>query len=453
MAIVLRRKDLTKEKEKLIVSLLNIERTVTSVTFFNGRPTKVESPFPFYNVTTDLVYVPFAFGNRLLGYFPHDKKEYHKINVKFTGTLRPRQEKKIKKIDALFDKNRAVTLMAHTGFGKTRLANFYISKFGLLTVVLVPSSMLMIQWTMAIKEILNDVKVGTVGEDYRNEEYGKDHPDVLVCMPDRWSYINPEVRQKLGFVIIDEAHTYCAEKRSQTLLNFSPRFILALSASPLRSDNSYGVMTSLCGVERVRARYQNPVSVWSFNTGIYFETIKNGRNQTNWSSTIKNITEDENRNLLITDLVNYIVTSLGRKPLLMCDRKEHVKTLVDLIKGIGISCDFLMENKNTYEESQVLVGIISKIGTGFDEQYACPEFSGNRLDTVVYVTSIKNINGLIQYGGRAFRSEKPMIIHIVDENPILESHWKKAQKYYLSKEYLKNVEIDFISPSDIWKEE
>lgn len=110
-----------------------------------------------------------------------------------------------------------------------------------------------------------------------------------------------------------------------------------------------------------------------------------------------------------------------------------------------------MENKNTYEDSQTLLAIMKKAGTGFDEQYACPDFNGTRIDTVVYCSSFKEINGLIQYGGRAFRADNPLIIHMVVKNGIVEGHWREAQKYYKSGEYLKKVEVVTVKPDDIWE--
>jgi hypothetical protein len=109
-----------------------------------------------------------------------------------------------------------------------------------------------------------------------------------------------------------------------------------------------------------------------------------------------------------------------------------------------------MENKNIYKDSSVLLAIMKKAGTGFDEQYACPDFNGIRIDTVVYCSSFKEINGLIQYSGRAFRADNPLIIHMIVKNSIVESHWREAQKYYKSGEYLKNVEIKTFKPEDIW---
>lgn len=315
---------------------------------------------------------------------------------------------------------------------------------------------LMNQWPKAIQDALPGVKVGVVGEDYREdllnpENIWKNHPDVLICMPDRWKHIPAEVRSRIGFLIIDEAHMFCAPKRSICLLQFEPKYILAMTASPRRRDGTIEVIHSLCGLHQVKARYPNKVTVWSFLTGLSYTSEKDVRGNTNWSGTVKKITEDDERNNLIADLAVYLINDLKRKPLLMCDRKEHVIALDQLLKDRGVICDYLMGTKSVYQDGQCLIAIMTKAGTGFDEQYACPEFNGFRIDTVVYCASFKEVNNLIQYGGRAFRSESPLIIHLIDDNSIIRNHWVSNSKYYKSGEYLKNVEIISLWSDDIWK--
>lgn len=471
MSIAIDRKTLTRQQEEMIVNMLTIqpvEKKSPRMQFYQQE----KESFPFFSADKQVVRVPYAFGSIFLKGHPHDKKEYHRIHVTFTGALRPRQVKKVAKLDPLFEKYRTVTFCAHTGFGKTRTANHYVAKFGLLTAILVPSTQLMDQWPKAIQEILPDARIGVVGEDYDdagwyvqqpdgswlqcNHDPGQPlpdcHPDILVCMPDRWQKIPEEVRKQVGFLIVDEAHMFCTPTRSVPLLQFEPRYIMALTASPRRRDGTMGVIHSLCGLHQVRARYQNLVTVWRFLTGLEFQTAKNVKGQTNWPGTMKKIVEDEAYNDLIADLVLYLIEEMKRKPLLMCERKYHVEDLTRRLKARGISCDFLMENKNTYEDSQALLAIMKKAGTGFDEQYACPDFGGIRTDTVIYCSSFKEINGLIQYGGRAFRAESPLIIHAIVKNGIVEGHWREAQKYYKSGEYLKKVEIVTVKPGDIWEE-
>lgn len=437
MALVVKRKGLSRKDEEFIAKTLLIK----PVEKLPPHLKHIEKePFPFYVADKDKVRVPLAFGLTLL----EGKEEdlfYPEINVCFRGKLRERQKRKVRKLNICFEEYRTATLCAHTGFGKTIIANYYISKHGLKTVILVPSTILMEQWPKAINEVL-DAKVCVVGEDYVED------PDIYICMPDRWDKIKE--RDKIGFLIVDEAHMFCTRKRSIPLLQFTPMYILALTASPQRRDGTIGILHSLCGLHRVTARYLNPVTVWCFKTGIIFDTVKDRRKQTNWPATLKNVIECDERNELIADLTHVLVNE-GKKPLLMCERKNHVEDLTERLKEKGISVDFLMENKNLYQDSQVLIAIMKKAGTGFDEQYACPEFGGERIDTVVYCSSFKEINALIQYGGRSFRCESPLLIHLVDRNSIIENHWRLSKKYYQSGEYLKNVNIKTVYPKDIWE--
>lgn len=459
MALTLKRGYLSKEEENLIVKLL----TIKPVSRYAARmrySSETSKAFSFFSKDDKVVKLPYSFGSILieehlkefkLSPYPNDKKEDHAtIKVSFTQKLRSRQQKKISQLDKYFEKFRTATFCAHTGFGKTLTANYYIAKFSLLTVVLVPTIQLMIQWFKAVKKNLPECNVSIVGESYND---CLPLPDVIICMPDRWHRICEVNRDKVGFLIVDEAHMFCTPTRSVPLLQFEPKYILALTASPQRSDQAIGVLQSLCGLHRVRARYKNPVTVWKFVTGIPITTVKNIRGETNWVGTLKKIVEDDDYNSLIADLVSYLVNDLKKKPLLMCERKTHVKDLYTQIKKQGISCDYLMENKNSYHNSSCLLAIMKKAGTGFDEEYACPDFDGFRIDTVIYCNSFREINGLIQYGGRAFRCDHPLIIHLVVKNNIVENHWREANKYYSSGEYLANVTIETVTPNDIWKDE
>lgn len=458
MALTLKRSYLSREEENLIVKLL----TIKPVSRYAARKkylSDTSKSFSFFWKDDNVVKLPYSFGSILikenlkefkLSPYPNDeKKEHASIKVSFTSKLRPRQQKKIARLDEYFNTCRTATFCAHTGFGKTLTANYYIAKFSLLTVVLVPTIQLMIQWTKAVTKNLPGCNVSVVGEGYDDD---LPLPDVIICMPDRWHKIGDLIRDKVGFLIVDEAHMFCTPTRSIPLLQFEPKYILALTASPQRSDQAIGVLQSLCGLHQVRARYKNPVTVWKFMTEIPITTVKNIRGETNWVGTLKKIVEDNDYNALIVDLVDYLVKNLKKKPLLMCERKTHVTDLYNQIKERGISCDYLMENKNSYHNSSCLLAIMKKAGTGFDEEYACPDFDGFRIDTVVYCNSFRELNGLVQYGGRAFRCSHPLIIHLIVKNSIVENHWYEAKRYYLSKEYLADVTIKTIFPDDIWEE-
>lgn len=440
MSARLDRSQLTRDDEQWLAQILTIKPESKSK---SNKYRNEESPFPFYCASNKDLYIPYAFATKYLDSFPHDTIEYP--NVKYTSRiqLRERQLKKANKLNSLFESQRTAILCAHTGFGKTILANYYINKHSLRTAILVPGTVLLNQWYQAVQACLG-CKVWSVGDEEILDA------EVIICMPERWKYIPPDTRAKIGFLIVDEAHMFCTPSRCISLLQFEPKYILALTASPRRSNGTLDIIHALCGYTKIYAKYLNQVCVWRFDTGISIETLRNYRHAINWSGTIKKLTETDKRNELIADLTWYLVSVLKRKPLLMCERKKHITDLVTRIKARDIACDYIMEKKSTYTDSQALIALAAKAGTGFDEQYACPEFNGVRLDCIIYCMSIKDTNQLIQYGGRIFRSSDPLIIHLVDNNGILHNHWRLSRQYYLSGEYLKSVEILKVSAADLW---
>jgi len=80
----------------------------------------------------------------------------------------------------------------------------------------------------------------------------------------------------------------------------------------------------------------------------------------------------------------------------------------------------------------VLVGTDRKIGTGFDEATACANYRGRPSDLVIICNSIKKVARLIQNAGRGFRADKVNIMHLIDDDSILESHWKGNEDWYRS---------------------
>jgi len=143
------------------------------------------------------------------------------------------------------------------------------------------------------------------------------------------------------------------------------------------------------------------------------------------------ICEDPDRNNLILNMVKQY--HQHHKILILSDRVEHVIFLYESIKNMKISCDYMAGKKKTYNDSNVLVGGIKKIGTGFDESNACADFNGVRLDLLLLVTSIKKKSRLEQVAGRCFRSDFPQIIYFIDDNPISSKHFNKGIPWFISR--------------------
>ena len=72
---------------------------------------------------------------------------------------------------------------------------------------------------------------------------------------------------------------------------------------------------------------------------------------------------------------------------------KHADFLCESVRKLGISCDTFCGTKEKYNDSDVLVGTPSKLGTGFDESKCCTNFGGRPSDTIImfHTTSIQPI--------------------------------------------------------------
>jgi hypothetical protein len=112
---------------------------------------------------------------------------------------------------------------------------------------------------------------------------------------------------------------------------------------------------------------------------------------------------------------------------------DHVMLIYEKLVANKIPCDYLCSTKKTYQDAAVLIGSLSKIGTGMDQATSCPTYDGRPFDLLILVCSIKKYSMLVQNIGRCFRSKHaPSVFHLVDSDDIYKSHWYKCRKWYLT---------------------
>ena len=156
----------------------------------------------------------------------------------------------------------------------------------------------------------------------------------------------------------------------------------------------------------------------------------------NYSKVLSELTEDYNRNRLVSDT---IAKNNGNGiSLILSDRKGHCQTLHDtLFKENGIKTEILTGTTSKTERARIieslqkgrckyLIATGQLIGEGFD----LPGIS-----TVFLTTPIKFSGRVIQYIGRALRpapgKDKAVIFDFVDIlNPIFEASARSRQNTY-----------------------
>jgi superfamily II DNA or RNA helicase len=319
------------------------------------------------------------------------------------------------------------TLNVYTGAGKTVMVAYLLACLSMVNqtaIIFLTNTTLIEQWKDTFSKFTT-ASVWVVGEAF------PDRPvNVIICMNERFKKLPSSFVSGIGVVVYDEAHTFCTEGRKNCLLGITPTFVIAASATMHRPDDMIGMMHAVVGEHAVVEISQKPFKVYKYNTGIVIPIVKNAMGKVDYSKVISAQVESDERNGLVCNLVEQ---HSADKILIMCKYKKHVETLHSLLKERGKSVDTMFGTKKSYSDSQILIGTINKIGTGFDEKAACKDFNGVRINVLILTCSIKSLGLLEQVVGRSFRSDAPQVYYLIDHNSIVQNHWRGAVKWFKSR--------------------
>lgn len=336
------------------------------------------------------------------------------------------------------------TLKLYPGYGKTILGAlmWYSTRMYMLT--LVESVTLVNQHYKTITDSVPSLKsqIWRVGIDPMPED-----PVVIICMEGRIEHIPAYIIDRIGCLIIDEAHKFCTPSRIEPLLRTRPKYIIIETATLGRRDGSHSIIYSIAGKHSVFRVSCKPHRVYNYKTDISFNLITN-KFGPDFGALQKQIAESDEINELCIKL---LLDNPHRKFIVLTSLTQHVKKLVKMAESEGIECDSLCENKSSYSDSFCLFGTVSKIGTGFDEANSCHDFKGRKSDTLILLTSMKaqikakkteegtsnedisllysdeeiaEISRWEQIRGRVMRSDDPCIIYFNINHPVVKKHIK-----------------------------
>lgn len=371
-----------------------------------------KTPFEVLLRDTDSWCVPVVVAKNVLNK-TNINLQHKKVDFDFISTLREEQKQVYKEITEKIRNSYYLLLNLYTGFGKTILSTYILSRSKRLGVVLMTKDTLLNQWITSFKEH-TDAKVWVVNNNPIPNEF-----NVILCMIGRVDKIPQNIIDQIGFVVIDEVHEFYTEIRALKILKFHPKFIIACSATPIQGDN--GVLKMFVADEIYRRSSTTIKVVIKLGIALIYKA-------NDWKTIIDEIVYNEKRNQLIVSVVKEYIT---RKILILTWRTDHAEILRNMINMQGITCDVLIRDKKNYNNSQVLIGTISKAGTGFDEELLCNDFDGKRLNTLIIATPLRSEKQLIQMIGRIRRSSDPLVIDIKDRgNRVVLNQYYERRKVY-----------------------
>jgi superfamily II DNA or RNA helicase len=248
------------------------------------------------------------------------------------------------KMVSYLENNKAGTLQAPTGLGKTFLGYAIGHHFGRHIGVFVYNSHMMDNWVKSAS-----VAFGIPEEDIGIVKEGRcdlDKPVTVMMVQSLLSREYPaELYDKFGILVADEVHRYSSRMWGKVVSKFSARYRLGLSATPERPDGLESVFYWNFGpigyVAKKKEALEKPSVVQVFYEGSYpFRSYckwgvdpATGRmvptDQINVQRYRKKLSSDERRNeMLIREMIN--ARKKGRRALVMSQFRNHVIELKDL---------------------------------------------------------------------------------------------------------------------------
>ena len=385
--------------------------------------------YAVYQMTKNYILVPRNFYK-----VPNTLDEGESIHVSFTGQLKETTnqiEAATSVFSGLKDHGSGI-LSLPTGYGKTTVALYVLSKMSVKTLIVVHKEFLMTQWAERITQFLPNARVGRLQANTVDVE----DKDIVIAMLQSLSKkdYDASVFNGFGMTIVDETHHVCTRSFSKMFTKINTKYLLGLSATLDRKDGLTHVLHWYLGsvLFKIERKQQKQVMVKKVDFKIpeYSKPFPTNRlKKPSLPEAITIITENEKRNECILDTIKACL-SQGRKVLVLTDRRQHCMTLMEQLSGPGFTKGLYIggmkpDELKLSEDCDVIFATYSLAHEGLDIP---------ALDTLIMASPKSDI---VQSVGRILREttgkvNTPYIVDIVDIWGPFQYQFFKRTKYYKS---------------------
>lgn len=423
MASIVNKSTLTKEQKEKIVKELTIAEKLPKTYGLKAKNFAKSKPLRVFRADDTSVFLPCAYATSFnkKGFFRNisdDNKD-----IEFTGTLRPKQEEVVKEIKIHMDKYNTTTLHIHPGFGKSML-------FAHTTAMIKQKTMWVHSFSSLNEQLRTTAKsyttasVSVVGDKDFDEKV-----DIIICMASRLDKLSDELLKSIKFLVIDECQAWLTNIRLELLLRFTPKYVMAGSATFNKANGLHKAMEMIVGNHKVRVDFEG-----YFHTIKYLTKIKpvetRDSNGVIMSALRKELATNEARN---EQIVNIVKRFKEKKIMILTWLTEHVEILYRNLKENGEDVEKYYGSDESFVDKRVLVSTIAKGGTGLDYKTKAVDFQGVNVDMVVFAMSVKDEGLLEQCLGRGMRAEDPpTFVYLVDSSPVIQRHWKANTEWFIA---------------------
>jgi len=357
------------------------------------------------------------------------------VTARFTGTLREDQSSALHEML----KHEFGVLCAPTAFGKTVTAAALIArrKVSTLVLVLVHRTELLRQWRERLNAFLALPKDGLgVFGGGKKKLSGKVDIAVMQSLTRRKGM--GQLLENYGQIIIDECHHLSAVSFESILKPAKARFVVGLTATPIRRDGHQPIIFMQCGPIRHSAAIPDtaPAQLDVWPKVLAAPPIPP---ESSIQDVFRILANDAARNRRIAEDV-LTAWREGRKVLVLTERTDHLRLLRETLADEIEHCFILHGRLSKKQRSAVLAELDALdetvprvllatgrlIGEGFDHP---------PLDTLVLAMPISWKGTLKQYAGRLHREQADkQDVRIYDyaetDHPQLARMWEKRRRGY-----------------------
>lgn len=409
-----------------------------------------KNSFKLYRAVGNKLKIPKFYGVEKFGLPTNNLLEmydYPQHNCQYKGNMRPKQEIIINKIMEGFNnpKIRGGVLVAGCGSGKTNMAIYLGCLLKLNVLFVVHKTFLKNQAIDRIKTFTDCKKVGII----QGQNVDVDAPFVI-GMVQSLTKIDYEdhIFKNFGLIIIDEVHHMGAKSFSKFFMKCTAKYMLGITAEQQRNDGLFKIINWFMGpflhIEKqipndnvvVKCMHFKPLS-----KGLLENVINQYIDDIDRSTMISNLTKIKSRNDFIFNIIGVLFDE-GRNILFLSGRLKHLHVLFNRLDederyhgSVGLYLGGMSEEELAESGTkQIILGSYQMAEEGLDIK---------ELNVVILGTPKSKIN---QSVGRILRKEEydepPIVIDIIDDNPIYYSNFNKRTEYYRDQNYnIKNYHV------------
>ncbi len=361
-----------------------------------------------------------------------------RLQAQFHGQLAPLQTQAAR---ALSEHDIGV-FVAPPGLGNTVLGTHLVAVRGRNALVLVHRAPILDQWIAQLSMFLGieEKAIGRIGGGKLKVTGSIDVAMIQSLV--REGRVDDLVAS-YGHVIVDECHHVPAVSFERVMSEVKARYVLGLTATPLRRDGHHPILEMQLGPVRFQVDPRSQLAVRPFEHRLVVrETgfqLREPAVDLGIQTLYRALAGDDARNRLILDDV-ILALHEGRTPIVLTERRDHLDFLAERLRRFARHLVVLHGGMTAKERSEVTAHLAAipdhderlVLATG---RYIGEGFDDARLDTLFLAMPVAWKGTLAQYSGRLHRlhpgKAEVRIYDYVDRDvPVLLRMFEKRMRAY-----------------------